>query len=92
MQAARTPTECVSGLRQEQFRRRRLQRGDDASCDVEPMSHNFYSKRFFLPQTSVEAKPFQQFFSSRKEFRTEYECAFKCAGWEVPKINVSDAT
>ena len=54
-------------------------------CDVESKSRRKGDKRFYLPETSVKAKPFQQFFSSRKEFRKAYDRGFKCTGWEVPK-------
>ena len=101
----RTKLRCsVTGLRQEHFRRGRLQSGlhgrrgerddgDDADdCNVKPESRRKGDKRFFVPKTSAMAKPFRQFSSSRKEFRKDYERAFKCIGWEVPKTNVSHAT
>ena len=63
--------------------------GDDGEdvddCDAAAESHRFRTmkgdERFLLPNMQVLAEPFKIFLSSRKEFRKDYDRAFKASGW-----------
>ena len=68
--------------------------GEDADdCDAGE-SRRFRTmkgdKRFLLPRSQVLAKPFKIFWSSWKEFRKDYECAYKASGWETTNTKKTD--
>ena len=69
--------------------------GKDADdCDAGGKSRRFRTmkgdKRFLLPKSQVLAKPFKIFLGSQKQFRKDYECAFKAIYWETTKTKKTD--
>ena len=70
--------------------------GEDADdCGAASESRRFRAmkgdKRFLLPKSQVLTKPFEIFLSSwKKQFRKDYECAFKASGWETTNTKKTD--
>ena len=68
--------------------------GEDAyDCDAgEPRRFRTMKgdKCFLLPRGQVLAKPFKILFSSRKQFRKDYECAFKTSACEMTRAIKTD--
>ena len=61
--------------------------GDDVDGrDVEPKSLRKGA------QNEFHGEAVSTVIELAEEIRKDHECAFKCAGWEVPKTNVSHAT